>query len=68
MPDPGVHQPVEQVDDQVHDHHDQRDQEQPALHGRIVAAEDGIDHPLADARPGEDGLGQDRACHQHADL
>src|SRR5690606_28409572 len=59
VPDARVDEAVEKVDDQVDDHDHARDQQQPALHSRIVAAEDGIDHPLADSGPGEDRLGQD---------
>ena len=40
----------------------------PALHHDIVALEDGIDHPLADAGPGEDRFGEDGAGQQQADL
>jgi hypothetical protein len=40
----------------------------PPCTDRIVAARDRIDHPLADARPGEDRLGEDRAGQQDADL
>ena len=39
-----------------------------ALQHRIVAPADRLDQPFADARPGEDRLGQDRAGEQHADL
>ena len=40
----------------------------PPCSDRIVAAADRLDQPLADAGPGEDRLGQDRAGEQHADL
>nr|GEV65417.1 hypothetical protein [Tanacetum cinerariifolium] len=38
------------------------------LHDRVVAGADGFDQPLADARPGEDRLGQNRTGQQCADL
>ena len=44
------------------------DQQQAALDDRVVALEDRIDHPFADARPGKDRLGEDGAGQQHADL
>ena len=36
---------------QINGHDDGGNQEQAALHNRIVAFENAIDHPLADARP-----------------
>src|SRR5574340_751454 len=65
---PGVDQAVQQVHQQVHADHDRRDQHHPALQGRIVAARDRFDQPLADAGPGKDGLGQHRAGQRSADL
>ena len=44
------------------------DQHDAALQGRIVAAADRLDQPLADARPGEDRLGQNGTGEQVADL
>ena len=38
-----------------------------ALHDRVVAAEDAVDHQPPGAGDGEDGLGDDRAAEQRAD-
>ncbi len=46
----GIDQTVEHIDRQIDQHHDQRDQQQTALHHRIIASEDAIDHPFANCR------------------
>src|SRR5688572_14731804 len=68
VPDARVDEAVEKVDGEVHQHDDAGDDQQAPLDHRIIAAEDGIDHPFADPRPRKDSLRQDRAGEQHADL
>ena len=54
----------ERVDDEVHDHVGERDDEHDALHDEVVLAEDGVDDRLADARDREDVLDDERAAEQ----
>ena len=68
VPDARVDQAVSQIDQQIDRHHDRADQQRAALQHRIIAAVDALDQPFADARPGENRFGQDRAGEQHADL
>src|SRR6476660_2949663 len=55
-----VEERIERVDDEVHDHVRQRDDQ----HDEVVLAEDGIDDGLADARDREDVLDDERAAEQ----
>src|ERR1700738_1734214 len=68
MADSRVDDAVEQIDDQIDADHDRSDQQYASLHDRIVARLNAVDQPVAHARPGKDGLGQDRAGQQQADL
>src|SRR5215218_6105404 len=68
MPDARIDEPVGKIDEKVHAHHDDAEQKGATLQHGIIAAEDGIDEPFADARPGKDGFREDRAGEQHAHL
>src|SRR5262249_20608586 len=59
-----VHQNHAQVDER----NDERREEHDALDQWIVALIDGLDQQAADARPGEDRFGDDRAAEQSAHL
>src|SRR5262245_6144041 len=69
--DAGVEEDIEDVDEEVQQHVDARDDQDDALDHRIVAPHDGIDGEAADAGKGEDALGHDRAADEegeaHAD-
>ena len=56
------------VDQQVHRHVGDRDQQDAALHQRVVAEADRLNQQPADARPREDRLGDDRAGQHGAEL
>src|SRR5450755_798059 len=60
MPDPGIDDAVEQIDDQIDADHNRGDEQDAALHHRVVARLDTVDQPVADAGPREDGLGENR--------
>ena len=66
-PQPRVDQDVEDVGEQVHEDEADRRAQHDALHHRVVAVEDRIDDQLAEARDGEDLLGQHRAGEQLAE-
>ncbi len=66
--DPRVEPPVQHVDDQVERHIGDRDEENAALHQRIVAERDRLDQQTTDPRPREDRLGDDRPGQHHAEL
>src|SRR5206468_2338334 len=68
MPYPRVDDAVEQVDDQVDADDDGCDQQDSALHDRIVARLHAMDQPVADARPGKNGFGEDCPGKQQSDL
>src|SRR6185503_16743242 len=57
MANPRVDDAVQHVDDQVHRNDDRRDEQNAALHHRIVARLDAMNEPVANARPGKDRLG-----------
>jgi hypothetical protein len=61
---PRIDDPIDEIDDQVDADDDGRDQQDAPLQRWIIAPADRIDEPIADARPGEDGLRQHRAGHQ----
>src|SRR5664279_5651131 len=67
-PDAGVDQAVRDVDEQVHEHDDDRDEQDPALDHRVVPVADRLSEPRADARVREDGLGEDRSGEQQPHL
>ena len=66
MADPRIDEAVDEVDQQIDEDDDRRDEQHAALQRRIVAAEDRLDEPGADAGPGEDVLRQHGAGHQPA--
>src|SRR6202521_2944797 len=68
MADSRVDDAVEQIDDQIDADNDRRHQQYASLHDRIVARLNAVDQPVAHARPGKDGLGQNRAGQQQPDL
>src|SRR5215470_4995979 len=68
VPDPRIEPAVEQIHEQVRQHEDQRGHEHGRLHQGIVALEDGRHRKPADARPREDGLRDDGAAQQRAQL
>ena len=59
---------IEEVDEQVAQDEADGDQQHDALHQRVVAREDRVDHQAADAGQREDVLGDDRAADQRAEL
>src|SRR5262245_15997776 len=65
-PDLGVEDPVEDVGQQVDDHEGDRHDQGEALDDEVVAAGDGVEQRLADARDVEDGLGEDGPTQQRA--
>src|ERR1700722_14924588 len=64
MADPGIDNAVDKIDDQIDEDDEGGDQQNTALQRRIIAPADGIDEPMADARPGEDRLREHSAGHQ----
>src|SRR6266545_1963595 len=66
--DAWVDRAVQQIDGEVDQRDDHGREQHDALHERIVALVDRLDEQPADAWPGEDGLGDDRAAEQRADL
>src|SRR5436309_2257540 len=68
VPDARVEPRVEEVHGEVDQDEAQRDHQHTALHERKVASENALNHQGADARPGEDGLGQHGAAQQVAGL
>jgi hypothetical protein len=67
-PEARVEDDIERVDGQVHEGDEQRDGQDHALEHRVVAVDDRVHRELADAGPGEDLLGDDRAPEQDAEL
>src|SRR5262249_4175014 len=63
-----IQKPVHDVGDEVHRDVGDRDEENAALHERIVAERDRLDQQPTDARPREDGLGDDGARQHGAEL
>src|SRR3954463_4621197 len=59
---------VEDVDDQVRDDDEERAEQHRALDHREVAVLDRVEREAADPGDVEDGLGEDRAAEQHADV
>src|SRR5262245_38410123 len=68
MADPGVENGVEQVDDEVHDDEARGNQQHHALQDDEVAREDRADQQPADAGKRKDGLDDQRAANQPADI
>src|SRR5262245_50111606 len=69
--DARVEEDIQDVDEEVQQHVDARDDQDAALDHRIVAPHDGIDREAADAGEGEDALRHDGAADEereaHAD-
>src|SRR5215213_3651397 len=68
IPDPWVEECVDDVDHQVHDDDGQRRDQDGALHDRQVALLDRVVGEAPDARDVEDGLREDRAAEQDAQV
>ena len=68
MADPRIDQAIEQVDDEVHQNDNAGDEHDAALEGRIIAPPNGFNQPFADARPGKNRFGENRAGKQRAHL
>src|SRR5436190_10012901 len=66
--DPWIEHPVCEIGDEVHRDVGHRDEQDAALHERIVARVDRLNQQAADAGPREDGLGDDRAREHRAEL
>ena len=64
----GLISAVRDVDEQVHEHDDDRDEQDPALDHRVVAVLDRLLQPRPDPGIREHRLGQDRAREQQPDL
>src|ERR687895_173918 len=67
-PDARVEEGVRDVDEQVHEHEDDRDEKDSALENRVVAVLDRLREPRAHAGDREDGLGEDRAGEEEPGL
>src|SRR6266542_1275243 len=67
-PDPRVEIGVDHVHQKIDDHKGAGKEEHRGLHDRVVAVEDGLDGEATHAGPGEDGLGDDRAAEEQAQL
>src|SRR5690606_3470771 len=63
-----IGQAIQQVHGEVDEDHQAGDQQDAVLHYRVVAGADGLNQPFANARPGKDGLGEDRTGQQGAGL
>src|SRR5581483_8606494 len=61
-------QAVAQIDEEVRDDVDERDDEDRSLEGGQVLVESGLDDVAADARPGEDRLREDGAAEERREL
>src|SRR6185312_3197216 len=68
MADPRIDDAIEEVDDEVDADHQCGDEQDAALHYRVVARLHAVYQPVADARPRENRLGEDRARQQQPDL
>src|SRR3712207_6119490 len=68
VPHPRVEDRVEDIDEEVHQHEQRGPVEHHALDHGVVPAVYRLVGDLADPRPGEDRLGDDRPAHQEAYL
>src|SRR5262249_6914567 len=66
--DAGIEDAIEEVDREVEDDEQNRREEDRALHDGVVPVVDRLDGQPPDTRPREDGLGDDRAAQQRAEL
>ena len=68
VPDPRIEDGVQDVDQEIHHEEDEGEDQDRVLDHEVVAVDDAIHDVAADAAPGEDRLGDDRAREQAADL
>src|SRR5918994_5724555 len=68
VPYPWVEHRIDDVHDEVDQHEEQRPVEDYALDHGVVPAINGVVGDLADPRPGEDALGDDRPTHEETYL
>src|SRR5215467_5277473 len=68
QPDAWIDESIHHVGEEAGDDVDERDQQHDNLHDQKVARLDRLDGELADARPGEYCLDDDRTSEQIADL
>src|SRR5207237_8061274 len=66
--DPRIEAAVGEVREQVGGHVTDGDDQNASLHERVIAALDRLQREPADSRPGDDGLGDDRASEQATEL
>src|SRR5579883_2282409 len=67
-PHPRIDDAIKHVGHEVREDHGERGQEEDALKDRIVAVRDRGDEKVAEPRPGEDRLDQDRAGERIAEI
>src|SRR5580658_5567874 len=65
---PRIDQVIEQIDGQIDDHEEERDQHQIGRHDRNIGESHGLDEHQPHPRPLEHGLGDDRERDQLAEL
>src|SRR5215470_19689488 len=65
--DAGVEPRVGEVDQEVHDHEAERDEEHQGLHYRVVSVGHRVHHEAAHAVQGEDGLGDHEAADEECE-
>src|ERR671919_1872230 len=67
-PDARIEEGVRDVDEQVHEDEDDRNEEDSALENRVVAVLDRLREPRPHAGDGENGLGEDRTGEEQPGL
>src|SRR5271155_3078116 len=67
-PQPRVHGDVEEIDDEIDDHEQRRDQQEVGRHDRNVRVLNRLQEELAHAGPGEHRLGDNRESDDRAEL
>src|SRR5947207_14941177 len=65
--DPGTDPAIQKIDEEIAQDEAEGDQENHALHQRVVAREDGLDHEAAEAGQGDDVIGDEGAADQCSD-
>src|ERR1700677_3737856 len=65
---PGVHGDVQQIDDEIDDHEQRRDEQEVGGHDRNVGVLNGLKEQLAHAGPRKHRFGDDRECDDRAEL
>ncbi len=68
LSNPGVRDRIEDIREEIHGDVGQANRQDAALHQVVVAVRDCLDGEAADAGPGEDGLGHNRAGEQGSEL